>query len=207
MIGEYSGSLVLTDMRLPGNPMVYVSDEFCAVTGYSRQEVLGQNCRLLQGPQTEPAAVAAISEAIRAGVDCHVKVTNYRKDGSTFENLLCLRPVHDSNGVFSYCIGLQLAVTDVSTAEADLADLAELMGRVPSPVRACSSRPSARVHRPPSAMSQPQPTSKDPETAALLLEALDSHFIFHSLPSATKSLLVDLMHEVTRNELIITYRS
>ena len=66
------------------------------VTGYTKQEAQGHNCRFLQGPKTEPEAVAVIQDTLRRGVDCFVKITNYRKNGEQFKNLLSMRPVHDS---------------------------------------------------------------------------------------------------------------
>ena len=111
-VAEYfPACIVVSDMAMAGNPMVYVNRQFCKVTGYSREEVAGLNCRFLQGPRTEPAAVAHIQDTLRRGVDCFVRITNYRKDGSSFVNLLSLRPVHDSNGVYRFCIGVQFDAT------------------------------------------------------------------------------------------------
>ena len=61
----------------------------------------------MQGPRTEPAAVAKISKTLRTGEDCFVRITNYRKSGETFENLLAMLPIHDTNGVYRFCIGVQ----------------------------------------------------------------------------------------------------
>mmetsp|Transcript_67277 Transcript_67277/g.150137 ORF Transcript_67277/g.150137 Transcript_67277/m.150137 type:complete len:178 (+) Transcript_67277:1299-1832(+) len=98
-------------MLLPACPMVYVNPEFCRVTGYSKREAQGRNCRFLQGPLTEPGSIRIIQDALRNGVDCHVKVTNYRKDGETFGNLLTLRPLHDASGAYRFCIGVQFEVS------------------------------------------------------------------------------------------------
>merc|ERR1711988_690628 len=107
----YPACMVISDMSIAGNPMIYVNKEFCRVTGYAKHEVQGRNCRFLQGPQTEPASVAVIQDTLRRGVDCHVRITNYRKSGETFQNLLTMRPVHDTNGVYRFCIGVQFEVT------------------------------------------------------------------------------------------------
>lgn len=98
----YGASLVFA-----GAPLIYVNKAFADLTGFSRNEVLGHNCRFLQGPDTEPELVASIQACIALGQDCHVKITNYKKDGSTFANLLSLRPVKDSNGIMRFVIGLQ----------------------------------------------------------------------------------------------------
>lgn len=103
--------IVISDMCLAGNPMIFVNREFCRVTGYSKEDATGLNCRFLQGPKTEPASVATIQDKLRRGVDCFVRITNYRKNGESFENLLSMRPVHDSNGVYRFCIGVQFDAT------------------------------------------------------------------------------------------------
>jgi PAS domain S-box-containing protein len=103
--------IVISDMCLAGNPMIFVNREFCRTTGYSKQDVTGLNCRFLQGPKTEPASIAMIQDTLRRGVDCFVRITNYRKNGESFENLLSMRPVHDSNGVYRFCIGVQFDAT------------------------------------------------------------------------------------------------
>ena len=105
------GSVTVADMTLPGAPLVYVNDHFTELCGFSKEEILGSNCRFLQGPETEPEMVASMQVCIRTGRDCHVRLTNCRKDGSTFCNLLSLRPIHDSVGVLRFMIGLQSSVT------------------------------------------------------------------------------------------------
>ena len=107
----YPACIVISDMSMPGNPMIYVNNEFCRITGYTKEEAQGRNCRFLQGPITEPQSVAVIQDTLRRGADCHVKITNYRKSGDLFENLLTMRPVHDSNGVYRFCIGVQFDAT------------------------------------------------------------------------------------------------
>ena len=99
--------ITICDMRTAGNPMVYVNQAFCRCTGYRKADVQGKNCRILQGANTEVAAVATIVDALRRGSDCTVKMTNYKRSGDTFDNLLSIRPVHDSNGVYRFCVAVQ----------------------------------------------------------------------------------------------------
>ena len=106
----YPACIVISDMSMPGNPMIFTNQEFGRVTGYAKHESQGRNCRFLQGPKTEPQSVAVIQDTLRRGVDCHVKITNYRKSGEMFEQLLTMRPVHDSNGVYRFCIGVHTEV-------------------------------------------------------------------------------------------------
>lgn len=82
---------------LPGMPLVHVNSAFEKLTGLSSEECIGRNCRFLQGAKTEAESVLRIAEAVRRHVPCDVPITNYRKDGSTFTNLLSLRMILDVN--------------------------------------------------------------------------------------------------------------
>lgn len=131
---------------MPGNPMFFVNDEFCRLTQYTKHEAEGRNCRFLQGPKTEPKSVAVIQDTLRRGVDCHVKILNYRKSGETFENLLTMRPVHDSNGVYRFCIGLQFEVTRDMHLKSQLAKLDKLIKLLPSKLDV-ESKAAGAVHQ------------------------------------------------------------
>ena len=135
----YPACIVISDMSMPGNPMFFVNAEFCRVTGYAKTEAQGRNCRFLQGPRTEPQSVAVIQDTLRRGVDCHVKITNYRKTGELFENLLTMRPVHDSNGVYRFCIGVQFEVTRDMSLKSRLAKLDKLVKLLPTTIEVSSS--------------------------------------------------------------------
>ena len=126
-------------MLVPGNPMCYVNQEFCRVTGYDKGEVSGRNCRFLQGPRTEPQSVAVIQDTLRRGVDCHVRITNYRKSGELFQNLLTMRPVHDTNGVYRFCIGVQFEVVDNDpTIKSRLTRLSKMIQLLPKVIEVSS---------------------------------------------------------------------
>nr|AML76646.1 putative LOV domain-containing protein [Pulvigera lyellii] len=105
-------SLVLADPRLPDSPIVHASDVFCELTGYSREEVVGRNCRFLQGPETDPAAVREIRDAIEGERPCTVRILNYRKDNTAFWNHLHVAPVRCATGKVAYYVGVQLDVSD-----------------------------------------------------------------------------------------------
>jgi len=125
--------------------MFFVNQEFCRTTGYAKHEAQGRNCRFLQGPKTEPQSVAVIQDTLRRGVDCHVKISNYRKSGELFENLLTMRPVHDSNGVYRFCIGVQFEVTRDLSLKSRLAKLDKLVKLLPATLEV-SSAASGVVH-------------------------------------------------------------
>lgn len=113
--------MVISDPRLPDNPIVLANKAFLDLTGYSGEEVLGRNCRFLQGEGTSPIAIEAIRRGVAAGEDTHVEILNYRKDGTAFWNQLNVSPVHDEAGQIVYFFASQIDVTDfrkVQTLEA-----------------------------------------------------------------------------------------
>ncbi|ACK86138.1 PAS domain-containing protein [Methylorubrum extorquens] len=103
--------MVITNPRLPDNPIVFVNDSFCRLTGYSREEIVGRNCRFLQGPDTDPADVTCLQEAIAAPRSIEIDIRNYRKDGTSFWNRLLMAPVKDARGALAYFFASQLDVT------------------------------------------------------------------------------------------------
>jgi PAS domain S-box-containing protein len=90
--------MVVTDPRQPDNPIVLANKAFLDLTGYTAEEVIGRNCRFLQGGGTAAEAIDMIREALRAEREVDVEILNYRKDGSAFWNQLVLSPVHDDEG-------------------------------------------------------------------------------------------------------------
>ncbi|WP_232631934.1 PAS domain-containing protein [Methylobacterium sp. Leaf118] len=105
-------AMIITDPRHPDNPIVFANDAFLSLTGYGRMEVMGRNCRFLQGPETDLDTVARIRAAIAAERDVHAELLNYRKDGSTFHNALFVSPVHDEDGTLLFFFASQLDVSD-----------------------------------------------------------------------------------------------
>ncbi|MGP1355112.1 PAS domain-containing protein [Roseicyclus sp.] len=104
---EQDMSVVISDPSLPDNPMIYLSEEFERQTGYTAGEALGRNCRLLQGPDTNPYAVEAIRLGLKAQTRFSVDILNYRKDGSVFVNRLRIRPIYDADGRLMFYAGAQ----------------------------------------------------------------------------------------------------
>ncbi|KAH6648353.1 hypothetical protein BKA67DRAFT_661335 [Truncatella angustata] len=90
------------------NPVVYASDGFVQVTGYSRSEIIPRNCRFLQGPQTDRAAVRRIKEALVEGRETVELLLNYKKDGAPFWNLLYMAPLRDATGKIAFFLGAQI---------------------------------------------------------------------------------------------------
>ena len=104
---ERGKSMVISDPSLSDTPIIFTSDEFEKQTGYPPEEVLGRNCRFLQGPETDPKAVQAIRDALAAKTKITIDILNYRKDGSKFWNRLRIRPVFNAKGELDYFVGTQ----------------------------------------------------------------------------------------------------
>src|SRR6476646_5082887 len=102
----------ITDPRQPDNPLIWVNPSFPRVTGYEADEVVGRNCRFLQGPATDPAAIDAIRAAIAERRTVTTTLLNYRKDGGAFWNQLSINPVFDGEGTLVSFVGVQTDVTE-----------------------------------------------------------------------------------------------
>lgn len=101
---------IITDPSLHDNPIVYASDDFFELTGYSQDEVLGRNCRFLQGNQTSPEKVATIRKAVSIGEDCNVTLVNYTSSGKPFWNSLFIAALRDAENNIVNFIGVIVKV-------------------------------------------------------------------------------------------------
>ncbi|HAH47094.1 PAS domain S-box protein [Gimesia sp.] len=110
-IQAVSQGILITDASDPDNTIVFASKGFELITGYTAQEVLGTNCRFLQGARTNPETVTQIRNAIRDRRKCDVEILNYRKDGTAFWNQLSISPVYSPEGKLSHFVGIQTDVT------------------------------------------------------------------------------------------------
>ena len=108
-----SVAMLLTDPRQEDNPIVYVNRAFENVTGYAAERAIGRNCRFLQGPETDPADVAALREAIAKGEEISIDIANYRADGSAFLNRLTISPITDDTGEISHFLGIQKELREI----------------------------------------------------------------------------------------------
>lgn len=106
-----SGGVTIADMQAPDQPLIYANQSFCRMTGYTKEEVLGRNCRFLQADDRDQAAIREIKRALEKGEDCTVRLRNYRKDGTMFWNELHLAPVKDAEGAVTHFVGIQTPVS------------------------------------------------------------------------------------------------
>ncbi|TWI55581.1 PAS domain S-box-containing protein [Pseudomonas duriflava] len=109
--------MLVTDPRQPDNPIIFANEAFLRATGYEESEVLGRNCRFLQGPDTDLDMVKVVRDSIDARKECSVEILNYRKDGSTFWNALYISPVFNRAGELVYFFSSQLDVSRRHDAE------------------------------------------------------------------------------------------
>ncbi|MGH1571461.1 hybrid sensor histidine kinase/response regulator [Methylobacterium sp. P31] len=109
--------MIVTDPRQPDNPIIFANRAFLAMTGYTPEELVGRNCRFLQGPETDRETVAQVRKAITEKREFATEILNYRKNGSTFWNALFVSPVYNADGELVYYFGSQLDVSRRRDAE------------------------------------------------------------------------------------------
>ena len=121
-INSATNGILIADARQPDMPTVYCNAAFEKITGYAAEEVLGQNCRFLQGTDHQQPGLDAIRRALRQGTEAKAELRNYRKDGSLFWNELYIAPVKDPQGGLTHFIGIQTDITQRKHQEIELAN-------------------------------------------------------------------------------------
>ncbi len=141
--------IVLADPHQPDCPIIFANGAFCGLTGYDIDEIIGRNCRFLQGPETDRSAVARIGSAIAARWNITEELVNYRKDGSQFWNALFVNPIFNRNGELVYFFGTQFDVTRRRALEGALGQSDALLSVAHAAIaaaRALSLDASQRAH-------------------------------------------------------------
>ncbi len=119
-INASSNGIIITDATEIDNPIIYVNAGFERITGYSKEEVIEQNCRFLQGPQTDSSQVERLRTALLQGRECRVVIQNYRQDGRLFWNDLQVAPVFNDRGHLTHFIGIQNDITERYEAQEEV---------------------------------------------------------------------------------------
>jgi len=125
-----SRGMVITDATRPDHPISYANAAFLSLCGYPEPEILGRNCRFLQGPDTDPRVRAEIHDAVAAGVGIHREILNYRKDGTSFWNDLTIDPIRDPAGKLTGFVSSQFEVTEAHEKHEALEDAASRLENI-----------------------------------------------------------------------------
>src|SRR5579883_442338 len=120
-VAAAASGLVIARAGNGDNPIIYCNPAFCRLTGFAEDEVLGKDCRFLQGPHTDPAAVEDIRRALGTGRGCRTILRNYKKNGCSFWNELLISPMRDQSGKLTHWVGVQTDVSDLKETQAALA--------------------------------------------------------------------------------------
>lgn len=101
-----SDGIVISDARLPDQPVIYCNKAFTQITGYDDTDILGKNCRFLQGKDRDQESIGLIAQAVSMGEPCRAVLRNYRKNGQLFWNELSITPIKDATGLATHYIGV-----------------------------------------------------------------------------------------------------
>lgn len=116
--------VTLSDPDQPDNPIVYANEAFERITGYGQDEIIGRNCRFLQGDESDQPEIDRIRHALETDTEITVTLRNYKKDGTAFYNEFTIRPLFDPDGRVVYYLGVQHDVTDELLAKEEVKRLA-----------------------------------------------------------------------------------
>ncbi|MEM9293587.1 MAG: ATP-binding protein [Acidobacteriota bacterium] len=129
-LAHTSCGVTIADVRQTDVPLIYVNEAFLNMTGYLEGDVLGRNCRFLQGQEREQSARGELRRALESGSDCRVVLRNYRQDGTAFWNELTMSPVRSDVGTLTHFIGVQTVVTEREEAWRERARLVSRLREV-----------------------------------------------------------------------------
>jgi PAS domain S-box-containing protein len=119
MIDNSLVAAVVSNPRLPDNPIVACNKAFMDLTGYAEHEIIGRNCRFLRGDGTEPELTKELRVGIAARVPVMVELLNYKKDGTPFRNAVMIAPIFDPEGELEYFLGSQVEVPGAAQKTTD----------------------------------------------------------------------------------------
>jgi len=117
--------VTLSDPDLEDSPIVYANKAFEKMCGYSQEDIVGRNCRFLQGTDRDQPELDRLREAIRKGEPVEVTLRNYRRNGEMFYNRLVVKPLFDEKGRVGYYLGVQYDITEQVDAQTEIRTLTE----------------------------------------------------------------------------------
>jgi PAS domain S-box-containing protein len=117
--------VTLTDPDLEDSPIVYANKAFEDMCGYPQEEIVGRNCRFLQGTDRDQPELDRLRAAIKKGEPIEVTLRNYRKNGELFYNRLVVKPLFDARGNVIYFLGVQYDITEQVRAQEEIKNLTE----------------------------------------------------------------------------------
>ena len=138
--------IIVTDVNMADNPIIFANDAFLKLTGYTRAEVNGRNCRFLQGAGSDPDTVTRIRNAIAARQDINCDILNYKKDGTPFWSGLYISPVPDAAGDVKYFFASQIDATDRKRYEMETLALQNELKSRTSELEAALRRSTMLLH-------------------------------------------------------------
>jgi PAS domain S-box-containing protein len=133
ILDECVNGVTLADPEIEGMPIVYANKAFERLTGYGQAEIIGHNCRFLQGPDREQDERFILAAAIKKHEPCEVTLRNYRKDGELFYNRLKIKPLFNRKGEIIYYMGLQYDVTYQVNAANEIEQLTKVLNGTQPP--------------------------------------------------------------------------
>ncbi|KGP71833.1 PAS domain-containing protein [Pontibacillus yanchengensis] len=126
--------VTITDPNQPDNPIIYANEGFTSISGYDEEEIIGRNCRFLQGKETDPKAVNQLRSAIKNHQSITIEILNYKKDGSTFWNELHIDPIYIEEEEQYYFVGIQKDVSSLKSAEENLTSYMKEISALSTPI-------------------------------------------------------------------------
>lgn len=133
ILDECVNGVTLADPDLEGMPIIYANKAFENLTGYSQEDIIGYNCRFLQGEDREQEARFQLAEAIKTDKPIEVTLRNYRKNGELFFNRLKITPLFNRKGQVVYYLGVQYDVTFQENAKSEIQELTRMLNDTLSP--------------------------------------------------------------------------
>jgi phosphoserine phosphatase RsbU/P len=121
-INKSNEGITISSIDQPDSPLIFVNDGFERLTGYTKEDVIGKNCRFLQGKETDHAAVDVLRHAISNKQQTTVELLNYKKDGTPFWNRLSITPLKNESGITTHYVGVQSDITEIRETQKELTE-------------------------------------------------------------------------------------